>query len=58
MRHAAVVVILAPSTSSNNETIGKINVKEKDVLDKADNKDLSKESSVASHHIVPLEDEV
>ena len=58
MRHAAVVVVLATKDSTCNETLEKSNTKDKESGDTADNKDLAKESSVAAHHIVPLEDEV
>merc|ERR550539_1276634 len=57
MRHAAVVVVLATKDSTCNETLEKSNTKDKELGDTADNKDLAKESSVAAHHIVPLEDE-
>ena len=58
MRHAAVVVTLAASSQTNSELGGKTNVKDKDISEKADNKDGVKDSNVATHHIVPLEDEV
>ena len=55
MRHAAVVVTLAPS---NSESAAKNNFKDKDISEKTDSKDIVKDSNVATHHIVPLEDEV
>ena len=55
MRHAAVVVTLATNVSSSNEQGGKFNAKEKDGTE---NKDMPKESVAATHHVVPLEDEV
>jgi len=58
MRHAAVVVTLPASSPSNSESAGKNNVKDKDISEKPDNKDGDKDSNVATHHIVPLEDEV
>ena len=58
MRHAAVVVTLAASTPSNSESAGKNNGKDKDISEKSDNKEVVKDLNVATHHIVPLEDEV
>ena len=57
MRHAAVVVTLAGNAPSTSEH-GQLDTKEKDVTDKTENKETSKDSSVATHNIVPLEDEV
>ena len=57
MRHAAVVVTLAANNPPNSDSSGK-NVKDKDISDKSDSKDIIKDTNVATHHIVPLEDEV
>ena len=57
MRHAAVVVTLAGNATSTSEH-GQLDTKEKDVTDKTENKETPKDSSVATHNIVPLEDEV
>ena len=58
MRHAAVVVTLSGNAVSANEHGGKLDIKEKDVTDKVENKETPKDSSSATHCIVPLEDEV
>ena len=58
MRHAAVVVTLASPSLSTTDAGAKINVKDKDASDKNDNKESNKESTSATHNLVPLEDEV
>jgi len=57
MRHAAVVVTLASPSLSTTDAGVKINVKDKDASDKNDNKESNKESTSATHNLVPLEDE-
>ena len=58
MRHAAVVVTLASPSLSTTDAAVKTNVKDKDASDKNDNKESNKESTSATHNLVPLEDEV
>ena len=58
MRHAAVVVTLASTPLSTSDGLIKNISKDKDISDKADEKELNKESNAATHHLVPLEDEV
>ena len=55
MRHAAVVVTLGATNISSTD---KNNVKENDIGDKSETKESSKDLSSATHHLVPLEDEV
>merc|ERR1712141_615757 len=54
MRHAAVVVTLGATNISSTD---KNNIKEEDIGDKSETKESSKDSSSATHHLVPLEDE-
>ena len=57
MRHAAVVVSLASPTATTDGA-AKNTTKDKDTSDKNESKELNKESNSATHHLVPLEDEV
>jgi len=57
MRHAAVVVTLAPTSLPTSDGLVKNFAKEKEVSEKAENKELNKESNSATHNLVPLEDE-
>ena len=58
MRHAAVVVTLAPTSLPTSDGLVKNFAKEKEVSEKAESKELNKESNSATHNLVPLEDEV